>query len=355
MMESYRVTLFGQPLEKQTETTPEPRGREVLVRVTGCGVCHSDVHLHDGYFDMGGGRKVDLTKSVAPPRTLGHEIVGEVVACGPGVTAADAAPAGARRVVYPWIGCGTCSLCQRGSEHLCNQPRALGVNRDGGYATHVLVPDARYLIDFTGLDDAQACIYACSGITAYGALLKAKGPLAAGGGELLIIGAGGVGLSGVRMAETVLGVKPIVADIDQSKWAAAKAAGAKQTIDPSSPDVLKALMRETGGGVTAAVDFVGAAASFTFGLSAIRKGGVLIVVGLFGGAAQLSVPLLPLKAATVMGSYVGSLSEMRDMMQLARAGKLPAMPVETRPLAEIGDVLERLRAGKVVGRTVVQP
>jgi D-arabinose 1-dehydrogenase-like Zn-dependent alcohol dehydrogenase len=354
-MESYRVTAIGQPLEKQVETTPTPKGREVLVRVTGCGVCHSDVHLHDGYFDMGGGRKVDLAKSLALPRTLGHEIVGEVVACGPGVGAGDDTPVGARRVVYPWIGCDGCAPCQSGSEHLCNQPRALGVNRDGGYATHVLVPDARYLLDFEGLDEAQACTYACSGITAYGALLKAWDVLEAGGGELLIIGAGGVGLSGVRMAETVLGVRPIVADIDQTKWPAAKAAGAKQTIDPSSPDTLKALMRDTDGGVTAAIDFVGAAASFTFGFSSIRKGGRLIVVGLYGGAAQLSVPLLPLKAATVMGSYVGSLAEMRDMMELAKAGKLPSLPVETRPLAEVGDVLSRLKAGRIVGRTVVQP
>jgi D-arabinose 1-dehydrogenase-like Zn-dependent alcohol dehydrogenase len=353
-MESYRVTAFGQPLERQAEPTPEPKGREVLVRITGCGVCHSDVHLMDGFFDMGGGRKIDLGRSMGLPRTMGHEIVGEVAACGPDVVAADNAPIGAERVVFPWIGCGKCAVCAVGDEHLCNQPRALGVNCDGGYATHVLVPDARYLIDYEGLDEAQACTYACSGLTAYGALLKTKGTLARRG-ELLIIGVGGVGLSGVRMAEAVLGVKPIVADIDPSKWEAAKAAGAKQTIDPASPDTLKSLLRETGGGVAAAIDFVGAAASFTFGLSALRKGGTLVVVGLYGGAASVSVPLLPLKAATIMGSYVGSLAEMRDMMRLARAGRLPALPVETRPLAEVGDMLARLRAGKVVGRTVVRP
>lgn len=353
-MESYRVTAFGQPLELQSEATPEPKGREVLVRVTGCGVCHSDVHLMDGYFDMGGGRKVDLSRSMDLPRTMGHEIVGEVMACGAGVRPADNAPVGARRVVFPWIGCGMCAQCKSGDEHLCNQPRALGVNRDGGYATHVLVPDARYLVDFDGLDETQACTYACSGLTAYGALLKTRTALA-GGGELLIIGAGGVGLSGVRMAEAVLSVKPIVADIDRTKWGAAKAAGANQIIDPGSPDTLKALMSETGGGVAAAIDFVGAAASFSFGFSAIRKGGALIVVGLFGGAASLSVPLLPLKAATIMGSYVGSLAEMQDMMQLAKAGRLASLPVETNPLAEVGDVLARLKAGKIVGRTVVRP
>jgi D-arabinose 1-dehydrogenase-like Zn-dependent alcohol dehydrogenase len=353
-MESYRVTAFGKPPELQSEATPEPKGREVLIRTTGCGVCHSDVHLMDGYFDLGGGRKVDLGRSMGLPRTMGHEIVGEVVACGPGVSAADNAAIGARRVVFPWIGCGECGICKSGNEHLCNKPRALGVNCDGGYATHVLVPDARYLVPFDGLEDAQACTYACSGLTAYGALQKTKAALA-GGGELLIIGAGGVGLSGVRMAQAVLGVKPIVADIDQSKWPAATAAGAKQTIDPALADTVKTLMRETGGGVAAAVDFVGAAASFTFGFSALRKGGSLIVVGLFGGAASLPVPMLPLKAATIMGSYVGSLAEMRDMMRLAQAGRLPALPVATRPLAEVSDVLARLKAGEIVGRIVVRP
>jgi D-arabinose 1-dehydrogenase-like Zn-dependent alcohol dehydrogenase len=323
-MESYRVTSFEGPLVKQSDPTPDPRGREVIVRVTGCGVCHSDVHLADGYFDLGGGRKVDLTKSLNMPRTLGHEIVGEVIAVGPGVTASEAAP-GQRRVVFPWIGCQECAICASGEEHLCAKPRALGINCDGGFATHVLVPDPRYLFGFDGLDEALACTYACSGLTAYGALKKAKTALAATGGSLLIIGAGGVGLSGVRMAEAVTGEKPIVADIDQSKWAAAMAAGARETIDPSSPDTMKALLRSTGGGVAVALDFVGAAASFTFGFNALAKNGRLVVVGLFGGSATLPVPLLPLKNATIMGSYVGNLEDMTELMSLATSGKLPSL------------------------------
>ena len=352
-MESFRVTEFGSPVVRQTEPTPVPKGREVLVRITGCGVCHSDVHLADGYFDLGGGRKVDLAKSVKPPRTLGHEIVGEVIAVGGDVKAGEA-KAGDRRVVYPWIGCHTCPICAAGDEHLCNAPLALGVNADGGYATHVLVPGPQYLFAFDGIDEALACTYACSGLTAFGALKKAKEALK-GGGDLLIIGAGGVGLSGVRMAEAVTGVKPIVADIDQSKWQAAKAAGAKETIDPGNGDAVRGLMRATGGGPVAAIDFVGAAASFTFGFNAIRKGGRLIVVGLFGGAASLPVPLIPLKNATVMGSYVGTLGDMAEMMALARSGRVPALPVATRPLAEVGEVLAALKAGKIVGRTVVRP
>ncbi len=352
-MHSYRVVSFGAPIERQDETTPQPKGREILVRITACGVCHSDVHLMDGYFDLGGGRKVDLTRSVNPPRTLGHEIVGEVIAVGEGVTAAEAS-VGQRRIVYPWIGCQDCALCKSGDEHLCNQPKALGVNADGGYASHVLVPGPQYLFAFDGIEETLACTYACSGLTAFGALKKAKDVLSAGG-DLLIIGAGGVGLSGVRMAEAVTGVKPIVADIDRSKWEAAKAAGAKETIDPSSPDTVKALMRGTGGGVVVAIDFVGASASFTFGFNALRKNGRLIVVGLFGGSATIPVPMFPLKNATVMGSYVGTLQDMADMMALARSGRIPSLPVATRPLADVGEVLANLKAGKIVGRTVVVP
>ena len=231
-MHSYQVTAFGQPLVKTTRDNPVPQGREVLVRIGACGVCHSDVHLHDGYFDLGGGKKVDMTRGVQPPRTLGHEIVGEVVALGPGITAADKLSLGARRVVYPWIGCGKCAVCQRGQEQDCSAPRAHGVNTDGGYADHVLVPDAKYLFEYGTLSEEQACTYACSGLTAFGALKKAKGLVGPGpGNDLLIIGAGGVGISGIRMAKPVLGVAPIVADIDPSKFEAARQAGAREVID----------------------------------------------------------------------------------------------------------------------------
>ena len=145
-----------------------------------------------------------------PPRTMGHEIVGEVVAVGPD---AKGAKVGDKAVVYPWIGCGKCWYCQSGIEHLCPTPRALGVNKDGGYADHVLVPHAKYLYPYGNLPTELACLYACSGITAFGAVKKAVGH--DGGKPILVIGAGGVGLMGVRFAKSVLGREPIVADIDE--------------------------------------------------------------------------------------------------------------------------------------------
>jgi len=348
-MLSYPFEAFGQPLAQALRETPRPVGSEVVVRVGSCGLCHSDVHLHDGYFDLGNGNKLDLSRGVAPPRVLGHEIAGTVVSAGPdavGVAAGD------RRVVFPWIGCTACGPCKDGHEELCNAPRALGVNRDGGFADHVLVPHPRYLFAYDPLPEAEACTCACSGLTAYSALRKCA-PLAVGD-TLLVIGAGGVGLSGVRMAAAALGVRPVVAEIDRSKWDLAREAGAADCLDPNDAAAVKAFMKGSGG-AAAAIDFVGAAATFSFGLGALRKGGKLVCVGLFGGAAPLMPATLPLRAVTIVGSYVGSLSEMGEVMALARRGNLPAMAVTARPLAEVNEALAALRGGAIRGRAVLQP
>jgi len=349
-MLSYQVAEFGKPLSQVLRDTPVPQGTEVIVRIGSCGVCHSDVHLHDGYFDLGGGNKLDMTRAMQPPRTLGHEIAGTVVALGPD---AQGVATGARRVVFPWIGCGKCSLCAAGNEHLCNAPRALGVHRDGGFADHVVVPHPKYLLEFEPLPEAQACTYACSGLTAYSALKKVM-PLA-NGDPLLIIGAGGVGLSGIRLARQTFGIAPIVVELDQAKWDIAREAGAGEVIDPSADGALRALVKATGGGVAAAIDFVGAAATFNFGFGALRKAGKLVCVGLFGGSTPVVPAMVSMRAVSVTGSYVGSLSEMQELMAIARAGTLPDLPLTTQPLATATQALADLKAGRIRGRTILQP
>jgi alcohol dehydrogenase/propanol-preferring alcohol dehydrogenase len=348
-MRAFRIERFGQPLVAVDCTRPEPQGRQVLLRTLACGVCHSDVHLADGFFDLGGGQRMDLARAIAPPRIPGHEILGEVVALGP---EAAGPPIGSRRVVFPWIGCGTCAFCQGGEENLCTAPRALGVNRDGGYAEHVLVEDPKYLFDYAPLPEAQACTLACSGLTAYSALRKLA-PMPEGGGRLLVIGAGGVGLSAVRLAHAVLGAAPIVADPDHGKWDMAREAGAAELLDPSEPGAARTLVKSTAGGAAAVLDFVGSGSSFEFGMAALARGGRLVVVGLMGGATSFAPAMLPLKSATVMGSYVGTLAEMTELMRLARSGALPPMPIATRPLTSANEALEELRAGKVRGRLVL--
>ena len=347
-MTSYQVEAFGRPLSQVLRDIPTPEGTEVVVRVGSCGVCHSDVHLHDGYFDLGNDVKLDMTRTVKPPRTLGHEIAGTVVAVGPDAVGVKV---GDRRVVFPWIGCGECSLCAAGDEHLCNSPRALGIHRDGGCATHTVVPHAKYLLDYGKLAEEQACTYACSGLTAYSALKKvgSVGPK----DPLLIIGAGGVGLSGIRLARQMFGVAPIVVELDKSKWDVAREAGAGELIDPSADGALKALLKATGG-VAAAIDFVGAAATFNFGFGALRKAGKLVCVGLFGGSTPIVPAMVSMKAVSVTGSYVGSLQEMEELMAIARSGALPDLPLSTQALSSATQALEDLRAGRIRGRTILK-
>lgn len=350
MLRCYQVAEFGKPLAYAEKPLPEPTGRQVLVRVERCGVCHSDLHIWEGFFDLGNGKRVVAANNgTLLPLTPGHEIVGTVEAVGPEVTGLLT---GQRKMVFPWIGCGTCPPCRDGNEHICaGAQKAIGIFSDGGYASHVLVPDANYLLDIGSLDPALAATYACSGLTAYSALKKI-GRLSEGH-DLLIVGAGGVGLNAVALAKAMTGAAPIVADLDPMKREAALALGAKEVIDPRADGALKTLLKATGG-VMASVDFAGATSSFDFAYGALRKGGHMVVVGLLGGTATISIGLHVMKGARISGSYVGSLPELREMLALAQTTALPALPITDAPLDKAYEALEKLKAGDVIGRIVLQ-
>lgn len=350
-MRSYVVREFGAALAPQETPTPTPVGTEVLLEVRHCGVCHTDVHLREGSFDLGGGKR--LASRLALPHVLGHEIEGEVVAVGP---AAATVAIGGRYAVFPWIGCGRCTACERGEENIClGETRQLGCSSacPGGYATHVLVPHPRYLIGYGTTDPALAAACMCSGLTAFAALRKA-GPLVGAEGVLLI-GCGGVGMMAIQFARAVLGAAPLVADIDQARLEAARAGGAGATyhaVDPGTPERIRA---DSGGGPAAVVDFVGSEQSFALANRVVRKGGRIVIVGLFGGALQLPLPLIPLRALSIVGSNTGTLAEAREMMSLVRAGRIQAIPLTRRPLAEAESALRALEHGSVTGRLVLVP
>jgi D-arabinose 1-dehydrogenase-like Zn-dependent alcohol dehydrogenase len=217
----------------------------------------------------------------------------------------------------------------------------------------VLAPHPRYLFDFAPLHDGFAATLACSGLTAFSALRKA-GPIAARD-PLLIVGAGGVGQAALGIAKALFGVAPVVADIDPTKRAGALAAGAAEVLDPADLDARKRLIKQTGGGFAAAIDFVGAPSSLELAMAMLRKGGKVIVVGLFGGAIPLSIATLPLRAIAIEGSMVGSLAEMGELMQLARSGAVQPLRLEPRPLEDADRALQDLRAGRVHGRAVLAP
>jgi len=349
MINCQEITDYGAPLKTGQRPLPDLSGREVLVRVRNCGVCHSDIHLQDGHFSLGGDIQLDITSGRPMPFTLGHEVEGEIVAAGP--EAADVT-LGDRVVVYPWIGCGDCTICNRGEENLCARPRTIGVNIHGGYADHCLVPDAKYLFPYGSVDPALAATYACSGITAWGALTK----LPPNTGEpIMIVGMGGVGMAGLAFAQALFPQAPLVADIDPAKREAALAAGAAAAYDSSDPAATRAVRRATDGGVAGVVDFVGSDASFAFANAVVRKGGRIVIVGLIGGSMSMPIPMFPLRALTISGSLVGTLDAFADMMALVRSGKVAPIPVRTYPLAEANEVLDALRAGAIVGRAVLTP
>ena len=342
-MISYQTTTFGAPLIEVESKTPEPQGTEVLIKTMACGVCHSDIHMHEGVFDLGGGKQLEVGRE---GMVLGHEIFGEVIALGPD---AEDAEIGDRRVVFPWIGCGKCAACKRGDEQLCTPGCALGIAHAGGFADYVLVPHSRYLFDKGDVPDSLAATYACSGLTAYGALKKI-GELHEGD-DIVIIGAGGVGMMAIQIARA-LGMDPIVVDIDEDKLRAVRALGVNRVYNSSELQTAKEIRKATGGAY-AALDFVGAEASVSYGLSCLRKGGMLIVVGLYGGSLTIPIPFIPMNARIIQGSYVGGLEDMGELMAMVRQGKIAPIEITERPLKEANQALIDLKAGNVRGRQVL--
>lgn len=348
-MRAYAVKMFCEPVEPIELADPNPTGTEVVIEVTRCGVCHSDLHIQDGYYDLGGGKRLSLAeRGVSTPVVMGHEVLGRLVAKGPDAPISDS-DIGKTFLVYPWLGCGRCEICLRDEENYCPSPTSLGVFRPGGYAEKCLVPHPKHLIDVTGIEPTLAATYACSGVTAYSALQKLT--INRQTDTLLIMGLGGVGLSGLQIAHALDYRRIAVADIDPGKRKLALDNGAHEAFDPRDADAAAKLA--SSGGIGGVVDFVGAKATAEFGIGALRKGGTYVVVGLFGGDLTLAIPPIVLRAITIRGSYVGNLKELRDLIALVRTGKVKPMPVETVSLNGVNEALDRLRSGKVQGRLVI--
>jgi D-arabinose 1-dehydrogenase-like Zn-dependent alcohol dehydrogenase len=349
-MRMFQLCVCGEPLQFKEQSTPKPAVSEVLLKVLAAGVCHSDLHLADGWFDLGGGKRLSLAdRGMKLPVTLGHENVGEVVATGPD---AKGVRIGARMLADPWIGCGACGPCRRGEENLCRAMKSLGVFANGGYADHIMVPHPRYLFDIGDLPPERVAPLACSGVTTYGALKKV--PTLASE-PTVILGAGGLGLMCLALHQKMGGHSAIVVDVDPAKRKAAKDAGAAHVIDGGASDAAQRIIDLTQGGAWAVIDLVGSSQSARVGYESLIKGGKYIIVGLFGGDLTVSLPPIPMRALTIQGSYVGSVPEMAELMALVRRTGLPEVPVAPKPLEVVNAVMDDLRAGKIIGRVVLTP
>ncbi len=342
------LVKFDAPLCETIIDTPKPQGREVLVKIDRCGLCHSDLHIQDGYADIGGGKKLDTTRGMTLPFTLGHEIAGVVDDAGPD---APNDIVGKKFAVFPWIGCGQCRDCQNGDENLCARNRFLGVSIDGGFASHVLVPDAKYLIDYGTVPPDMAATLMCSGITAYGALKRLAGRSRQR--NLLLIGLGGVGMMGLSIAPALFKQPISVADLSPNARDAALKNGAAHAYDPSEADVVKRMIKETDGGFDCIVDFAGSEKSMAFATSVVARGGKIVVSGLIGGNFSIPTVQWIYKRMTVEGFMTGTLAEGQELMALARAGKVKPVPMKQEPMTDVQKWIDQLRAGKVVGRIML--
>ncbi|HLE99594.1 MAG TPA: alcohol dehydrogenase catalytic domain-containing protein, partial [Gaiellaceae bacterium] len=213
-MKAYLLEEFGADLVERELEDPVPAGREVLIRALSSGLCHSDLHFHEGFIDLGGGQHLDVENiGIHLPTALGHEVYGRIEDFGPesGLTADDRERL---VIVYPWLGCGECELCTSGRDNMCPAQNGIGVQQPGGYAEKIIVRDAKYLIDAAGIDPVLAGSYACSGLTAYSALEK-LGPIQ--DEWIAIIGLGGVGLMALAIAKGTGFGKVVAIDIDDAK------------------------------------------------------------------------------------------------------------------------------------------
>ncbi len=348
-MHAWAVVENGSPLQRIERPTPEPTGTEVLIEVTHCGVCHSDLHFWDGFYELGGGKRMLLCdRGVTLPRAIGHEILGRVAKLGPD---ADGVQVGDRRIVYPWIGCGTCRRCRAGEDNLCANMRSLGVMQDGGFGSHVLVPHPRYLVDPGDVDPAVAATFGCSGITVLSAIRKVM-PLEPSD-PVVLVGAGGLGLAAIGMLRA-LGHEAIISvDLSAEKRQAALNAGATAVVDGGRPGVAAAIMEAASGPVLAAIDFVNGTDTARFVLDALAKGGRMVQVGIFGGEVTLPLIGFIFRAHAIIGSQTGTIQDLHEVARLARSGKLASLPVTTVPKDDANAALMRLRDGKVTGRLVL--
>jgi alcohol dehydrogenase/propanol-preferring alcohol dehydrogenase len=240
-----------------------------------------------------------------------------------------------------------------GDENLCLKPRSLGVYCDGGYADHIVVPHSKYLLDLGGLDPVTAAPYACSGVTTYSALKKVEHVIREA--PILVIGAGGLGLMLLSILKAMGGVGAVVVDIDERKRRAALDAGALAAVDGNAEDAVEQVVAAADGPVRAAIDLVNSSETAALAFNALTRGGKLVIVGLFGGAAPWPLPLIPIKAVTIQGSYVGNLRETRELLDLVRRESIPPIPVTRRKLEQANETLDDLRRGDLIGRAVLTP
>lgn len=330
----------GQGLEIEDVPRPEIGASEVLVRIAGAGLCHSDLHILEGELPL-----------PHLPRTLGHENAGYVEEVGEEV---DDVEPGTPVAVFGGWGCGRCEFCMRGREQLCDITSWVGIGHDGGFAEYLRLPTSRYLVELDSVEPVAAAPLTDAGLTAYRAVQRARDELQPRD-AIAVIGIGGLGQYAIQFANMATGGRVIGVDVDDRKLDRATSLGADVTVDSSREAVQPAIRAATDGrGVGAVLDFVGTDGTLRTGDDILRTGGILLLAGIAEGELGLGWdPLAPAERTYTTVRW-GSLDELAEVIGLAEQGRVESR-TETVGFDELPATFDRMAAGEIDGRAVLTP
>jgi alcohol dehydrogenase, propanol-preferring len=328
---------FGEPLVVEQVAVPELGPGQVRVKVEASGLCHTDIHAAHG----------DWPVKPAPPFVPGHEGIGIVAELGPGVTEVAVGD----RVAMPWLGyaCGTCDYCVSGWETLCLEQKNMGYSIDGGFAEYATAY-GRYVVKVPdGIDPFDAAPLTCAGVTTYKAI-KVAGTRSSD--LVAVFGVGGLGHMAIQYAR-IAGGRVVAVDLIDEKLELARELGAEFTVNAAKEDPVAAIQKL--GGADQSIALAVSPRSFEQAYGALRRGGKLVFVALPADNA-VTIPIFEtvLNGITVVGSIVGTRTDLREVFELHAAG-LTHVTREVRPLADVNEAIADVEAGRVTARVVFEP
>ncbi len=335
VLHSFAEQLIIEEVEK-----PAPGAGEVLIKVAACGVCHSDLHLALGEWDL-------LKPITKLPLVLGHEVAGAIESVGEGVTEFVSGD----RVGVPWLHwtCGECEFCQLGRETLCSKQQVTGCTVDGGYAEFIKAKASHIAKLPDSLSFEEAAPLLCAGLTVHNAM-KAAGAQA--GQKVAIFGIGGLGHLAVQLAKA-RGAEVVAVDVADDKLTLAQECGADHTINAATTQAHREIKKITAGGAHVVMVTSGSRAAYETALRSLRRGGTLSIVGMSPEPVLLSTVAMVSGEYRIVASAVGTRQDLREVMQLASEGKVKCR-IERRDFVEVDDVLNEMKEGKLLGRVVLQ-